>query len=103
MGRWLFGIAVRWNGHSGGCAHCWQGVALSVPSCWQFGHFPRHKVSLSRNKVNEMTSIESFANTGASIQPLEMTTGAAPVSCFWAAFNGAGAALATAWVVDKAV
>jgi len=50
-----------------------------------------------------MTSIESFANTGASLQPLEMTTGAAPVSCFWAAFNGAGVALATAWVAEKAV
>jgi hypothetical protein len=50
-----------------------------------------------------MTSIESFANTGASIQPLEMTTGAAPVSCFWAAFNGAGAAFVANWAVEKAV
>lgn len=50
-----------------------------------------------------MNSVESFANTGASLQPLEMVTQAAPVSCFWAAFNGAGAAFIANWAVEKAV
>ncbi|MEU5259445.1 hypothetical protein [Amycolatopsis sp. NPDC021455] len=50
-----------------------------------------------------MTRIESFANTGDVLQPLEMITQAAPVSCFWAAFNGAGAAFIANWAVEKAV
>jgi hypothetical protein len=50
-----------------------------------------------------MNSVENFANTGASLQPLEMVTQAAPVSCFWAAFNGAGAAFVANWAVNKAV
>ncbi|MEQ0558053.1 hypothetical protein ABJI51_03135 [Amycolatopsis sp. NEAU-NG30] len=50
-----------------------------------------------------MNSVESFANTGAALQPLEMVTQAAPVSCFWAAFNGAGAAFIANWAVEKAV
>ena len=49
-----------------------------------------------------MNSVENFANTGAALQPLEMVTQAAPVSCFWAAFNGAGAAFVANWE-DKAV
>ena len=50
-----------------------------------------------------MNSVESFANTGASLPPLEMVTEAAPVSCFWAAFNGAGAAFIANWAVQKGV
>jgi hypothetical protein len=50
-----------------------------------------------------MNSVESFANTGASLRPLEMVVGAAPVSCFWAAFNGAGAAFIANWAVQKGV
>jgi hypothetical protein len=50
-----------------------------------------------------MTSIESFANTGASLEPLEMITGAAPVSCFWAAAAGAATAVALNWAAEKAV
>ena len=46
-----------------------------------------------------MNSIEHFANTGAALPPLEMVTEAAPVSCFWAAFNGAGAAFIAHWAV----
>jgi hypothetical protein len=55
------------------------------------------------NMESEMNSVESFVNTGASLQPLEMVTQAAPVSCFWAAFNGAGAAFVANWAVEKAV
>ena len=50
-----------------------------------------------------MNSIENFANAGAALPPLEMVTEAAPVSCFWAAFNGAGAAFIANWAVQKGV
>ncbi|HET6707158.1 MULTISPECIES: hypothetical protein [unclassified Amycolatopsis] len=50
-----------------------------------------------------MNSVESFVNVGDSLQPLEMVVGAAPVSCFWAAFNGAGAAFIANWAVQKGV
>lgn len=50
-----------------------------------------------------MNSIENFANAGAALPPLEMVTQAAPVSCFWAAFNGAGAAFIANWAVQKGV
>ncbi|WP_410617209.1 hypothetical protein [Amycolatopsis sp. lyj-109] len=50
-----------------------------------------------------MNSVESFANAGASVRPLEIVAGTAPVSCFWAAFNGAGAAFIANWAVQKGV
>ncbi|WP_410641067.1 hypothetical protein [Amycolatopsis sp. lyj-346] len=50
-----------------------------------------------------MNSVESFVNVGDTIRPLEMVVGAAPVSCFWAAFNGAGAAFIANWAVQKGV
>jgi len=50
-----------------------------------------------------MNSVENFVNAGAALQPLDMVTEAAPVSCFWAAFNGAGAAFIANWAVQKGV
>ncbi|MEU4251810.1 hypothetical protein AB0F15_30770 [Amycolatopsis sp. NPDC026612] len=50
-----------------------------------------------------MNSVESFVNVGGPIQPLELVTDAAPVSCFWAAFNGAGAAYLANLAIQKGV
>ncbi len=50
-----------------------------------------------------MNSVESFVNVGVSIQPLELVADAPPVSCFWAAFNGAGAAYLANLAIQKGV
>ncbi len=53
-----------------------------------------------------MTEIETFANgsqAGVALRPLDMIDGVAPVSCFWAAFNGAVVGVLAQGAVDRVV
>ncbi|WP_410641066.1 hypothetical protein [Amycolatopsis sp. lyj-346] len=50
-----------------------------------------------------MTQIESFANSGGSLEPLEMLTPSVAVLCTPAAFAGAFVGICVNYAVDKAV
>ncbi|MEU4251809.1 hypothetical protein AB0F15_30765 [Amycolatopsis sp. NPDC026612] len=50
-----------------------------------------------------MTQIESFANAGDSLRPLEMVDQATPVSCFWRVAAGAFVGLTCNYAFEKGI